>query len=225
VTTDPSTPRKKLPLLQLGAAAAVVGAVGYLVLRGLDYKALQVQSIALIRSLGPWTFFTAMAILPAFAAPLSLFTLTAGELYAPLLTMPGVIVAAFAAIAVNLALTYWLARYALRPLLARLIARYGYSIPSVTSENAVSVTLALRLTPGPPFFIQSYILGMAEVPFRMYMLLSILCQLPWGIGTIVLGKGIFNGNFKLVLYGVGVLVVATIVVQRLRKVYASRSAA
>ena len=225
MASDEPRAKRKLPIVPLAIAAAAGAVAAYFLLRGVNFRAAEEQGIGIIRSVGPWAFFAGCAILPAFGAPLTVFTITAGEVFAPMMTLGGVIAATMFAIAVNLALTYWLARYALRPLLARLIARYGYSIPSVTSENAVSVTLALRLTPGPPFFIQSYILGMAEVPFRMYMLLSILCHLPWGIGTIVLGKGIFNGNFKLVLYGVGVLVVATIVVQRLRKVYASRSAA
>ena len=61
--------------------------------------------------------------------------------------------------------------------------------------------------------MQSYILGLAEVPFRLYMIVSWICILPWAIGAAVLGKGVFNGNFRLVLYGIGVIVVAVVVVQ------------
>ncbi|HEY5228176.1 MAG TPA: VTT domain-containing protein, partial [Opitutaceae bacterium] len=121
-------------------------------------------------------------------------------------------------------LTYWLARYALRPLLSRLVARYGYTIPKITRANALSATLALRLTPGPPFFLQSYILGLAEIPFKLYIVTSLICQIPWGIGFIVLGKGVFNGNFRMVMYGIGVLVVAGVVVNWLRRSNAARNA-
>jgi uncharacterized membrane protein YdjX (TVP38/TMEM64 family) len=213
---------RKLPVVQLGIAGIVIGAAAFLVLRGLDYKALEAQGIALIRSAGPWTFFAATAVLPAVGAPLSAFTILSGELFAPQMTLAGVIAAALVAIAVNLALTYWLARYALRPLLSRIAGRYGYRIPKVTKANALSVTLAVRLTPGPPFFMQSYILGLAEVPFRLYMIVSWVCILPWSIGLIVLGKGVFNGNFGTAIYGVGVIIVATIVVQQIRKRYAPR---
>jgi uncharacterized membrane protein YdjX (TVP38/TMEM64 family) len=217
-------PRKKLPLVPLAVAGVILGAAAFLVLRGLDIKGLESRGLALIRGLGPWAFFSGMAILPALGFPLSLFTLLAGELFAPTMTMGGVIAAAFVAIAANVALTYFLARFALRPLIARLAARYGYTVPKATAENALSIAMALRLTPGPPFFVQSYLLGMAEVPFRMYMVVSMVCQLPWMVGAIVLGKGIFNGNFQLVLYGIGVLTVATLAVQWLRKRYASRAA-
>jgi uncharacterized membrane protein YdjX (TVP38/TMEM64 family) len=215
--------RRKLPLVKLALAAAALAAAALFVLRGVDYRSLGLQGLAAIRDAGPWAFFAATAVLPAFGAPLSAFTLVAGEAFYRQMTLAGVVAAAVVAIAVNLAFTYWLARYALRPLLSRLTGRYGYTIPRVTRENALSVSLVLRLTPGPPFFMQSYILGLAEVPFRLYMVVSWLCILPWTIAFIVLGKGIFNGNFKLVVYGVGVIVVATIVVHWIRKRYAARA--
>ena len=214
--------KKKLPLVKLGLVVAAAAVVAVLVLRGLDYRALGQRGLEAIRATGPWTFFAATAVLPAFAAPLSVFTITAGELFAPLMTMAGVIAAMMFAIAVNLAFTYWLARFALRPILSKVIRRYGYSIPSVTRENALSIALTLRLTPGPPFFLQSYMLGLAEVPFRLYMVVSWLCILPWAVGAIVLGKGIFNGNFKLVAYGIGVITLAAFVVNFVRKRYVKR---
>ncbi len=220
--SDASAARKKLPLFKLGILLGVACVVGVLVLRGLDYRALWERSFAFIRGMGPWTFLAATALLPAFGAPLTAFTITAGELFAPQLTLAGVIAAVLAAIAANLAFTYWLAHNAVRPILSKIMKKYGYSIPTVTKENALSIALAIRLTPGPPFFMQSYMLGLAEVPFRLYMIVSWLCILPWAIGAIVLGKGIFNGNFKMVIYGVGVIVAATVVVHTVRKRYVNR---
>jgi uncharacterized membrane protein YdjX (TVP38/TMEM64 family) len=175
-------PKKKLPLVPLGILAVLAIVVAVLVLRGLDYRVLIQRGLEVIRSTGPATFLIATAFLPAFGAPLSVFTLTAGELFAPQMTMLGVIAAMMLAIAFNLAFTYYLARYALRPILSKVVKRYGYSIPSVTPENALSISLTLRLTPGPPFALQSYILGLAEVPFRLYMVVSWLCILPWAVG-------------------------------------------
>jgi uncharacterized membrane protein YdjX (TVP38/TMEM64 family) len=214
--------KRKLPLVKLGIVAVVLAVGAVLVLRGMDYKALAEQGLRIVRAAGPWAFFAGIVVLPAFGAPLTAFTLTAGEVFAPLMTLGGVIAAAVVAIGINLAFTYWLARYALRPLLSRLAAHYGYKIPTVTKANALSIALAIRLTPGPPFFMQGYVLGLAEVPFRLYMIVSWLCILPWAIGCIVLGKGALNGNFRTALYGMGVLVVATIVVQAIRKRYVPR---
>lgn len=221
----PEEPRakRKLPLLKLALAVTAVGVVAFLVLRGVNYKDIGQHGFAYIRAAGPWAFFSAAAILPAFSAPLSAFSLTAGEAFAPQMTMPGVIAAMMAAIAFNMAFTYWLARYALHPLLSRVTEHYGYTIPKVTRENAVTVALVLRLTPGPPFFMQSYILGLAHMPFRQYMVVSFLSSIPMTLALVILGKGVFNGNLTLVLTGVGVIVVASVLVNGMRKRYAART--
>jgi uncharacterized membrane protein YdjX (TVP38/TMEM64 family) len=214
--------KRKLPIAKLILAAILLGALAVFFLRGVDLPALGGRAMAFIRGLGPWAFFTAAAVLPAFGAPLSAFTITAGELFAPLLTLPGAIAATLLAVLGNLALTYWLARYALRPVLSKLADRYGYKVPRVTKANALSVTLVLRLTPGIPFFVQSYILGLAEVPFVFYMVVSWTCNLPMAIGAVVLGKGAFNGNFKMVGVGAFVLIVAIIIIHWLRRKYVPR---
>jgi hypothetical protein len=47
---------------------------------------------------------------------------------------------------------------------------------------------------------------------------------PWAVALIVLGQGIFNGNFKLVTYGIGVIAAASITVHWIRKRYGARAA-
>lgn len=214
--------KKKLPVVKLAVVAIglLVGAV--LVLRGVDLGTLKERGFALIRELGPVVFFLAMAILPALGAPMLAFSIPAGEAFAPRLGLGMVIAVALVALAVNLALTYWLARYALRPALTGLVKRYGYSVPRATAENALTVTLLVRLTPGPPLFIQGYLLGLAEVPFGLYMLVSWPIQAAWGVGAIVLGQGILNGNFKLAAAGLAVIVVVVAALQWLRKKYSKR---
>jgi uncharacterized membrane protein YdjX (TVP38/TMEM64 family) len=219
---EESRPKRKLPILGLTLAGLVALVAAYLLLKGVDLVALGGRAMGILRTLGPWAFFAAAAVLPACGAPLTAFTVLAGEVFAPLMTLMGVIAAMILALVANLALTYWLARFALRPVLAKLAERYGYKVPRVTKANALSVTLVFRLTPGIPFFLQSYILGLAEIPFGLYMLVSSLCISPMAVGTIVLGKGIFNGNFRMVGIGTFVLLVATLLVHWLRKRYAPR---
>jgi uncharacterized membrane protein YdjX (TVP38/TMEM64 family) len=216
--------KRKLPVLKLVVLGIALGAGGVLVLRGVDLRGLGEQGMAAIRAAGPWAFFAGIVVLPAIGAPLLAFTLSAGEAFAPTMTMTGVVVATLAAVAGNLALSYWLARYALRPLLSRLAGYYGYRIPTVTKGNAVSIILVLRLTPGIPFFMQSYILGLAEVPFRLYLLASWLCTAPLIVGGVILGRGLFGGHTKTTLGGLGVIVVFITLVHWLRKRYASRAA-
>lgn len=193
-----------------------------LFLRGVNVGDLLDRGLALVRGGGPVLFFAAEALLPALGAPLAAFNLVAGEAFAPQMTMPGVVAAAMVAIALNLALTYWLARHAFRPFLTKLVARYGYTVPRVTAANALTVSLVVRLTPGPPFFLQGYLLGLAEVPFRLYMIVSWLAVLPWAVAFIVLGKAAREGSFGKIVTAVGLIVVAVVAVQLIRRRLARR---
>ena len=224
MSSSPEAPlkKRKLPVVKLGLVAVALGVGAVAVLRGADGPALVERGMAMIRSVGPVGFFAAMAVLPTVAVPMSLFTITAGEAFAAQMSLGGVIAVALVVLALNLALTYWAARYALRPALTGLLKRYGYSVPRVTPDNALAVTLLLRLTPGPPYAVQGYVLGIAEVPFGLYMIASWLCQAPWVVGFIVFGQGLLKGNFVLAAKGLGVLVVVVIAVQWARKRFAKR---
>ena len=226
MTPADENPRaRKLPVLRLALAGVLVAVIGVLVLREIGFQRL-VQWFDLfveaIRDMGPWVFFGAMVILPAVGAPLMAFNLVAGEAFAPQMTMTGVIVTVAVAIAANLALTYWLARYALRPLLTRVVARYGYSVPRVTKDNALTISLVVRLTPGPPYFLQGYLLGLAEVPLRLFMIVSWLAVLPISVSAVVLGKAAREGNMGKIGVVLGVMVLAVVAVQVIRRRVAKR---
>jgi uncharacterized membrane protein YdjX (TVP38/TMEM64 family) len=221
-SAEVSVEKRKLPIVKLVIVAIGLAVGAVLVLRGTDVSALVDRGMALIREVGPVGFFAAMAVLPTFAVPMSLFTITAGEAFAARFGLGGVIALALVVLAISLAFTYWVARYALRPALTGLLKRYGYSVPRVTADNALAVTLILRLTPGPPYSVQGYVLGIAEVPFGLYMIASWLCQAPWVVGFVVLGQGLMKGNFMLAAKGLGVLVVVVILLQWVRKRFAKR---
>jgi uncharacterized membrane protein YdjX (TVP38/TMEM64 family) len=217
------SPAKRKLLIRLVVLLVVALVAGVLLLRGIHLSQWVERGMAVIRDAGPLVFFLAMALLPAVGVPLMFFTLVAGEAFAAQLTLGGVLAITLVVVAFNLALTYWLARRAVHPLLERLLQRFGYSVPRVTPENALSITLLVRLTPGPPYSFQCYLLGLAAVPFRTYLVTSWICLLPWVIGAVVLGRGAFNGNLKMVLIGFGVLVAAGAVVQVVRRVLSKRA--
>lgn len=222
VSPEAPLEKKKLPVVKLAVVAVALLVAAVLVLRGVDLAALKDRAMGMIRDAGPVVFFSAMLLLPAAGVPMLAFTIPAGEAYAPQFGLAGVLALTLVILALNLALIYWLARYALRPLLLGLIKRYGYSVPRVTPENALTVILVVRLT-GSPYAVQGYILGLAETPFRIYMIASWLCVLPWAAGAVVLGQGIMNGNFKLVGIGLAVIAVAVVGVQLLRKRFSKRA--
>lgn len=202
----------KIAVLGVVAVAAAV-----LVLRGVNVQALVVRGMALIGSAGPWVFFTGMALLPAVGCPLLAFALPAGPAFSGQLGLGGVLAAYGAAIAVNLVLTYWIGRYALRPWIERLVTRTGYKIPQFDKDEQLEVTLLLRITPGPPFFVQSYLLGLGNVEFFTYIWVSWSIAMAYGVGFVVFGDAIIHGKAGAAIAGVSLFIAAVIITHLVRR--------
>ena len=171
--------------------------------------------LGFLESVHPVAFFALMAVLPAFGFPLSPFYLLSSAY--------GVTVALAAsavAMAGNLLFSFWLAVGFCRPLIERFLRRYDYRIPEVGQANQVRVTLIIRLTPGLPFFVQNYVLALAGVRFRIYMMLSWLAQMAYAIAFIVLGESVFEGRVGLAVVAISLVIVLLIVTRIIRDRYA-----
>lgn len=219
-------PKKKLPLLKLGVIAAVVGAVVLLLVSGGDVRGLIARvsewinrGVGLISAAGPVAFFTAMALGPAFGVPSLTFILPAGPAFADRLGMTNVILLSMLAITANYVLAYWLARRALRPLLEKLVLRLGYDLPKVEAGDTTDMILILRLTPGIPFCVQNYLLGLAEVPFGKFFLLSFVLCMPQNAAFILFGDALLHGKGKMLLYAGGAIVALVSGTHLLRRHY------
>ena len=218
--SSPSAARKAL-LIKLAVVAVVLGAVGLVVLRGVDVHALVDRVLDAVRQAGPAAFFTAMAVLPAFGVPALAFMLPAGPVFGPTLGMPVVIALSLAALTLNMMLSYWLARFALRPWLGRLIARLGYKLPQVPPGDTTSLIVLLRVTPGVPYVAQNYLLGLADAPFGQYLLISCLSSWPHQALWVYFGQQLKDGHGGLILLGV-LLMVALVVATRLVRKHLGR---
>jgi uncharacterized membrane protein YdjX (TVP38/TMEM64 family) len=204
--------KRKLPLVPL-AIAGGVGLVGLLVLVKLVGWQVMVQEVKhgwqvvfdACAGAGPGVFFSAMALLPTAGVPMSPFALAAGPLFGAQLGTPLVIGLGLAAITFNLTLSYWLARRWLRPVLARLVARLGYRLPEVERGDATDLIVLLRVTPGPPFFVQNYLLGLAEVPFVPYLAISCAVQWSFNVAFILFGDALSQGRGRTALLALGLL--------------------
>lgn len=201
--------------LLVGVALAVALAAGF------QPRETVAAYIRLLRTAGPGWYFLAMALLPV---PLAWFTLPAGEAFAAQLSLPGVIAAGLAAVAVQVSLTYGIARYALRPPIARALARRGYTVPIVTPANTWTIAWLVRLTPGPPMFLGSCLLALAEIPFGRYLVVSLIVAAPWVAAGVILGQGLLQGDLALIGGGAGLALAVLIAVRWWRRT-AGRDAA
>lgn len=213
---------KKQMLIKLTVLGVIIATVAVFMLSGIDIKARLDQGIQIIREAGPVMFFTALAVLPAVGCPLSFFTLPAGSVFAPELGMPLVLLLVCASIAVNLAITYWLSRHLFRPWLIKLLAWLGYKLPEVSAKNHRVLVFLVRVTPGPPYVLQSYLLGLAGIPFVTYFIISWIISSSYACAFVLFGDALMHGRGKMALMAIGLFVALTVGVQLLRKHYARK---
>ncbi|MBP6506746.1 MAG: VTT domain-containing protein [Opitutaceae bacterium] len=209
----------KLAVLAAGGLVLLALAWWWLQTQGGDFRALLDRGMVKVRDLGAPAFFVLMALLPAAGCPLSVFTLPAGSVFAPVLGMPLVLVLVWLSIAVNLAVTYWLARYAFRPWLERFCGWLGYALPQVAENDQRGVVFLVRVTPGPPYVLQSYLLGLAGIPFATYFFISWVISSSYACAFVLFGDALMNGRGKRVLMAIGLFVILTVTVQLLRRYY------
>ena len=223
-TVDPTVTaaQRRLRLIKVGAVALVLLVGAGLVARGYDIKGAIEQGLAIVRGAGPLVFFLSMAILPAVGAPQMAFTLTAGPLFAAQLGMGVVVLFALLAMTFNMVLSYWMASRVLRPVLEALLQRLGYKIPQVQKGDETGLIVLLRVTPGVPFPVQNYLLGLARASFGRYLLISLLIQGPLNAAFIVFGDALLHGKGKMVFYGLSAIAVLMIGTQLLRKYYGKK---
>jgi uncharacterized membrane protein YdjX (TVP38/TMEM64 family) len=208
-------PRSKW--LKIAALVAVLAAVIAGVGHGVEIKSWLEEGILRLRAAGPWYFFIGMALLPAVGFPLMPFTFAAGPVFGPTMGVGSVIACALAAVMVNVALTYWLATRALRPLVARLASLLGYSLPETGAHSAWQLTTIVRLAPGLPFFMQSYLLGLVRTPFVIYMTVSTLVPAGYLVAVILFGDALWSGKGKNALLAASLLGILAGILHLLRK--------
>ena len=214
---------KKKPLLLVTGLAGLL-VLFFLLSRTTGLMAAVDRVVTELREAGPAVFFLAMALLPAVGFPMFAFTLAAGPVFGPVLGAGWVIVCSLLAVVVNLLLSYWLANRALRPLVSRLLTYFEFRLPESTAGSAWQLALIVRLTPGPPFWVQSYLLGLIRVPLAPYLVVSTLVMAGYIVALVLGGEALAQGDGRLAFGAAGALVVFVALLQLLRQRSARRRA-
>ncbi|MGY6519524.1 MAG: TVP38/TMEM64 family protein [Lysobacteraceae bacterium] len=155
---------------------------------------------------GPVPFFAAMAVLPALGLPVTPFFIVAGATFGVAMGLGG----SLAALLVNFSLCYWIARSGLRPFLLRVLGRFASRIPDFDGrrDRAVGFVLLVKFAPGVPAFAKNYLLGVAGVPFRLYLVLSMLISGVYAAAFVLLGESVLERDASGAALAVGVLLAA-----------------
>jgi uncharacterized membrane protein YdjX (TVP38/TMEM64 family) len=141
-----------------------------------------------LAAIGAGPFFLAMTLLPAVGAPLSPFLILAGASFERGTALGG----SWIALALNLALCYWLASRGARAWIERLLRRFNAPLPHFdrADARAVRFTLAIKAMPGLPAFLKNYGLGIAGVPFGLYFGLSLLISGSYATALVLFGESL-----------------------------------
>lgn len=163
----------------------------------------------------PVWLWVALVVLPGLPVPSSALLMAAGWVWRdhPVAGCA----AAVAAMALCKLWSYAFAAGPGRKLALRMMADGGFRLPEVRAENQVRLVLILRLTPGMPFFVQNYALGLLHVPLRVYLPVSLLCNAPWVCGLVLTGAGLGGGQLMPLLGGVSLIAFALVLTYTLRR--------
>ncbi len=139
----------------------------------------------------PLLFFSMMAVLPAVGFPVTPLYVLAGLTFGTAVGLIGT----WLAIAANLSLCFWIARSGLRPTLKRWIAGSRFKLPEVSKDRELGITVLVRLTPGVPSFLKSYLLALADVSFRVYFPVSLGIGGSFATMLVLLGESVMEPEF------------------------------
>lgn len=170
-----------------------------------QYIALRGEFTEWLKHISPLAFFSLMAVVPIVPVPMSIFYLSCG-IFPPLVGLLGILIA----IPLNFAITYWLSTSLMRPLAEKLLARAGRKIPQPsTRRNGILFSIFIRIC-GMPYTLQNYIIPLAGVSFRDYMLFGLPFQYIPAIAMMFLGNSLLHGEGGKAILAVAVLVAVAI---------------
>lgn len=163
----------------------------------------------------PWCLFLGLVFLPGLPVPVSPLVFLAGTVWhdRPLMAC-GI---CLLALVMNFCWTYWMSAKPARGLVERWLKDSKTQIPTLPKGNDLKLILVLRLTPGMPLFVQNYVLGFLRVPFALYLAVSMACSGVIACGVVLTGAGVGDGQLTPILAGIGLLIVAAVVLSVVRK--------
>ncbi|WP_245847085.1 TVP38/TMEM64 family protein [Dietzia natronolimnaea] len=150
--------------------------------------------------LGPWfpvAFFTAYALVTVGPIPRSTFTYSAAVLFTPAVAIPASLVAS--GIAASLAFVG----------VRRLGHRRTASLRSDPRIAAVDARLrrrgwlsvgSLRLVPAVPFSVLNYAAALTSIPFRQFLVATVLGSAPGTVAAVLLGHSLTEGDGTAALW-------------------------
>ena len=98
-------------------------------------------------------------------------------------------------------------------------------MPEVERGDATDLIVLLRVTPGIPFFVQNYLLGLAEAPFGRYLAISCVVQWSFNVAFMLFGDALSQGRGRMAFFAIGLVAALATGTHLLRRHLSRRKAA
>lgn len=162
-----------------------------------------VPTVASVRSwgedLGPgfvWVFFLAYALVTVFPIPRTVFTVSAGVLFGPVVGLIGALISTAVAATLGFLLARWAGRDRVTPFLSRPV------VMTIDARLAARGWLAigsLRLIPICPFWLLNWCAGLSSVRLLPYLIASIIASAPGTVAVVLLGNALTGERNPLLM--------------------------
>ena len=150
-------------------------------------------------------YFAILTLALLAPVPASALYVTAGPLFGVATSLAWIT----PVLLVNSLLVYGIGATALRPVLRARFARHGRDLPQlVTRSDQLLFIVLIRVTPGIPYFIQSWTLVLAGVALGPFVVISVIIQMVYATVFVVLGRSAFEGQLGVAVLAVVFLVAA-----------------
>lgn len=155
--------------------------------------------------LRPSLLFVALCILPGLGFPVSPILFAFAAIGGASWGIFPTCVLAVIAMTVNMLWTYPLAAFFFRNLFQKFLESKKDLIPDNSGRSLIILAIAIRITPGVPFFFQNYFLGFLRMPFLEYIGVGLAVQVLLTPAWIICGASLATGNLKWFLFGASLL--------------------
>ncbi|GEM_PF-1543199 len=197
------------PLRSIAGGVAIV-AIVLLVLHYWDREAFAEWKA----TANPFVFFGLLCVLPAFAVPTTPFFVLAGAVFNPWVAFVGSAVG----VASSNLLCWFIAQSWLRVWLERILARFGYTIPTPERGKAIRIALLIKFAPGLPTVVKNYIMAMSGIGFWLYMGVAWSVTMVYAGAFILLGESVVDRDFRDAVPAVIVLVLVGLLFYLVRRI-------
>ncbi|MGW0451497.1 TVP38/TMEM64 family protein [Gordonia sputi] len=181
---------------------AVIGFAAVCILLVVSYL-MPLPAVSSVRGwghgLGPafvWVFFIAYAVITVFPIPRTVFTVSAGVLFGPVVGLIGALISTAVAATLGFLLARWAGRNRITPFLHRPVVM---TIDKRLAARGWLAVGSLRLIPVCPFWLLNWCAGLSSVRLLPYLIATIVASAPGTVAVVLLGNALTGHRSPLLV--------------------------